>query len=713
MNDKRGAGQESEIDQGKSSWLRRLRNNSLSVQAKFFLVTGLILLLNCLVTALVIYQAEKRQLFERAFEQSELVMAAVEASRAYVREELRPAMYRQFGQDYFLPEAMSTSYVGRAVMERFAPLVGEYDYRRVALNARNPSYEADELEQRMIGLFVDHPDEAEWRGLVKVAGKDKFKRFRPVYFEEECLLCHGRTEDAPSSLVAIYGEHLGFGKTAGELAGLVTVGVPVAATLVEAREKAVSIFLVLFIGLALVFLALSFFFHRTVVINLRGLLEIFRDQEEPSKEERPDYLADLVKPGRVFHQKNELAELTAAAFKMAADLRQKKEQLRHYNQELEQRVKERTGALQHSEGALREARDHLEVRVRERTSELEQAIHDLAASEARYQELFDHAPAGYLSVRQSDGMITQANEAALQMLGYSRAELVASTLFELFPAGESGQARIQSLFRLFSEGAQLKDQELQIRPKNGETLWISLTAEPVFDEADQVVECRASILDISKRKEAEQQRQLLTERLQRSLVQTIQAIATTIEKRDPYTAGHQQRVAELAVAIAREMGLPANRIEGLRLGAMIHDIGKIYVPAELLNRPGKLDEMEFNFIRTHPEVGYEIISGVDFPWPVAEMVVQHHERLDGSGYPKGLRGEVIILEARIIAVADVVEAITNFRPYRPAQQLEKALQEITQHQNTSYDADVVAACLRLFKENRFAWSKPAGVDYRE
>jgi PAS domain S-box-containing protein/putative nucleotidyltransferase with HDIG domain len=713
MNDKRGVGQEPVKDQGKSSRLRRLLPNSLSVQAKFFLVTGLILLLNCLVTALVIYQAEKRQLFERAFEQSELVMAAVEASRAYVREELRPAMYRQFGQDYFLPEAMSTSYVGRAVMERFAPLVGEYDYRRVALNARNPSYEADELEQRMIGFFAEHPDEGEWRGLLKIEGKDKFKRFRPVFFEEECLLCHGRPEDAPPSLVAIYGDRLGFGRTAGELSALVTVGVPVAATLVEAREKAISIFLVLFIGLALVFLALSFFFHRTVVINLRGLLEIFRDQEEPTQEERPDYLADLAKPGRVFHQKNELAELTAAAFKMAEDLRQKKEQLRRYNQELEQRVEERTGALRQSETALREARDHLEVRVRERTVELEKAIHDLAASETRYQELYDHAPAGYLSVRQSDGMIIQANEAALQMLGYSRAELVASTLFELFPPGEFGLARIESLFGLFSEGAQLKDQELQIRRHNGETLWISLTAEPVFDAEDQVVECRASILDISKRKEAEQQRQQLTERLQRSLVQTIQAIATTIEKRDPYTAGHQQRVAELAVAIAREMGLPEKRIEGLRLGAMIHDIGKIYVPAELLNRPGKLDEMEFNFIRTHPEVGYEIISGVDFPWPVAEMVVQHHERLDGSGYPKGMREDEIIPEARIIAVADVVEAITNFRPYRPARQLEKALEEIAQHQNTSYDPDVVAACLRLFKEKRFAWSKPAGVYDRE
>ncbi|HET98229.1 MAG TPA: DUF3365 domain-containing protein [Desulfurivibrio alkaliphilus] len=1019
MDDKLIAGKNPENDRGGSTWLRRALKDSLSVQSKFFLVTGLILLLNCLGTALIIYQAEKKQLVARAFAQSELVMAAVEASRAYVREELRPVMYSRFGRDYFLPEAMSTSYVGRAVMERFAPLVGDYDYRRVAINARNPRYEVNELERRMIAYFIEYPDQVEWRGLLKIDGKDKFKRFRPVYFEEECLLCHGRSEHAPPSLVETYGDRLGFGRTAGELAGLVTVGVPVAATLVEARQKATLIFLVVASGLALVLLALNFFFHRMVVTNLHGILEIFRDQEEPPQAAREQISADPGGKIKFFQHKDELAELTAAAYSMAASLREKKEQLRLYNRELEQRVEERTRDLQKSEQELREARDHLEERVRQRTAELEQAnveleesrrriemahrdwndafdaiqdpifihdrnhrivhanpayvrrtglpleelrgriyyevfpplsqplpscrdfpeklsqvggdkvtlpqgevlvsrsfgirradgsyrhsihiledqtelrrfalelqrlnrslrtisrgnealvravdesgllndvcrilvetggyqmawvgyiqadqgqtvrpvahagreegflravpttwadephgrgptgiaivrrqavtsrdlrndpnfapwrdealergyasvialplfngeelygalsiyaaepnafdthevvllseladdlafgihmlrirgereaaVRDLAASEARFQDLFEHAPAGYLLLRLQDGIIIQVNEAAILMLGYQRSELVGSSLFALFPPGANGLARAESLFRHFSRGAQLKDQELQVRRKNGEAIWISLTAQPVFDDEDRIVECRASIFDISKRKEAEQGRQQLTERLQRSLVQTIQAIATTIEKRDPYTAGHQQRVAELAVAIAREMGLDEQRIEGLRLGAMIHDIGKIYVPAELLNRPGELDELEFRFIRTHSEVGYEIIKGVDFPWPVAEMVVQHHERLDGSGYPKNLRGEEIILEARIIAVADVVEAITNHRPYRPALQLEKAIQEIREHQGGRYDPAVVAACVRLFQEKGFQWSKTWGV----
>jgi PAS domain S-box-containing protein/putative nucleotidyltransferase with HDIG domain len=191
------------------------------------------------------------------------------------------------------------------------------------------------------------------------------------------------------------------------------------------------------------------------------------------------------------------------------------------------------------------------------------------------------------------------------------------------------------------------------------------------------------------------------ERLKESLTDTIRAIALTVEKRDPYTAGHQSRVADLSAAIAGELGLEAERIEGLRLGAMIHDIGKIYVPAEILNRPGRLTAPEFEIIKSHTEVGYDIIKDVKFPWPVADMILQHHERMDGSGYPKGLKGEDIILEARILGVADVVEAITAHRPYRPAIGIAAGLAEIEAKRGQLYDVEVVDACLRLFREKGY------------
>jgi putative nucleotidyltransferase with HDIG domain len=205
-------------------------------------------------------------------------------------------------------------------------------------------------------------------------------------------------------------------------------------------------------------------------------------------------------------------------------------------------------------------------------------------------------------------------------------------------------------------------------------------------------------VDISERKKAERELENSMERWRRALEGSIHAMALTVEMRDPYTAGHQQRVAYLSSMIAQEMGLSQDRVYGLRLGGVIHDIGKIAVPAEILTKPGRLTEIEFDLIKTHCRVGYEILKSIEFPWPIAQIVLQHHERMDGSGYPLGLGGEDILLEARILGVADVVEAMASHRPYRPALGIEKALQEISENRTTLYDPEVVDACLKLFRE---------------
>jgi putative two-component system response regulator len=190
-------------------------------------------------------------------------------------------------------------------------------------------------------------------------------------------------------------------------------------------------------------------------------------------------------------------------------------------------------------------------------------------------------------------------------------------------------------------------------------------------------------------------------RVRAALEATVEAIMRTLEKRDPYTAGHQARVAEIAVAMAAEMGLAEDRIAGLRVGASLHDVGKVYVPSEILNRPGKLTAAEFALIKAHPEIGFDIVKDIDFPWPVARMLLEHHERLDGSGYPRGLKGDEILLEARIVAVADVVESMTSHRPYRPALGLDVALAEIVSKRGTHFDAGAVDACLRVMAGGSF------------
>lgn len=185
------------------------------------------------------------------------------------------------------------------------------------------------------------------------------------------------------------------------------------------------------------------------------------------------------------------------------------------------------------------------------------------------------------------------------------------------------------------------------------------------------------------------------------LIDTVAAIATTIEMRDPYTAGHQKRVALLACAIAQEMGMGHDRIEGLRLAAQIHDVGKIQIPAEILSKPTRLTHIEFLMIKTHPETGYAILKGIEFPWPVATIIQQHHEKIDGTGYPFGLKGDDILLEARILTIADIVEAMASHRPYRPALGIEAALKEIQKERGITLDAEVVDVCITLVRENHF------------
>ena len=219
-----------------------------------------------------------------------------------------------------------------------------------------------------------------------------------------------------------------------------------------------------------------------------------------------------------------------------------------------------------------------------------------------------------------------------------------------------------------------------------------------------------SFRDITANKSAERSLKESFSALRKALNGIIQAVALTVEKRDPYTAGHQRRVADLARAIATKMGLSKNQIDGIRIAGSIHDLGKICVPAEILSKPGRLTEYEFGIIKAHPEVGFEILKGIQFPWPIAQTVVQHHESLDGSGYPAGIKSDQIIMEARIVTVSDVVEAMSSHRPYRPALGIDMALEGIRKGRGIAYDPDAVDACTSLFKTDnfRFRSSENAG-----
>jgi len=222
---------------------------------------------------------------------------------------------------------------------------------------------------------------------------------------------------------------------------------------------------------------------------------------------------------------------------------------------------------------------------------------------------------------------------------------------------------------------------------------------------EELQEMREKIAELEKVKiecnQLEKELQQSYKRLQKFIEGTAHIITKVVETRDPYSIGHQQRVSKLATAIAKEMKLPQDKIEGVRLASLVHDIGKVNLPTEIVSKPGKLVEVEFNLIKNHPRTGYDILKKVNFPWPIAEIVFQHQEKIDGSGYPRGLKGDEILIEAKILGVANVVEAMSSYRSYRPALSVDEALAEIVKNKNILFDPEVVDTCLKLFKEKGF------------
>ena len=309
----------------------------------------------------------------------------------------------------------------------------------------------------------------------------------------------------------------------------------------------------------------------------------------------------------------------------------------------------------------------------------------LRASETRYRRMVETAAEGIVVVDE-DFDIVFSNERMATMLGYQPGELIGKHADDLHVAEDLEFRRDHEKRRRAGESSKY---QRRFRKADGGELWVSVSASPIFDDEGTFAGSLSMIADISEQRDAEG-------RLLAALGGTVAAMGALVEMRDPYTAGHELRTAELVVAIGHELGVDQNDIETLDLTARMHDIGQIAVPAEILTRPGRLTENEFTLVKAHPQVAYDILSPIDFGRPIADVILQHHERLDGSGYPGGLKDEEIMLEARILAVADVVEAMSSHRPYRPALGVEAALAEIAAGAGRLYDARVVAACEQAF-----------------
>lgn len=340
-----------------------------------------------------------------------------------------------------------------------------------------------------------------------------------------------------------------------------------------------------------------------------------------------------------------------------------------------------------------------------------QAEERLREGEERLRQIIKQMPYP-VEVCYPDGNVSMVNQAFLKMFRTPSEELVVrkhnvladplfreTGLLKDIKKAWAGQTVVIPEFALPK-----KDPEVKFGAKKKETVYQEITMFPVFRPSGDIWRVVIIWKDITRRKQAEVALQKSLKKLHRTMEETVYAMAKIVETKDPYTAGHQMRVAILARAIGQEMGFSDDQVNGIYMAALIHDVGKIYMPAEILSKPGRLTDIEFSHIKTHPQVGHDILRTIEFPWPIAEIVRQHHERINGSGYPAGLAEKDILLEARILGVADVVEAMVSHRPYREAPGLKEALKEIAQNKGILYESEVAKICVKLFTKKGFQFA---------
>jgi PAS domain S-box-containing protein len=324
--------------------------------------------------------------------------------------------------------------------------------------------------------------------------------------------------------------------------------------------------------------------------------------------------------------------------------------------------------------------------------------YSLRKSEENFRHSLDDSPLG-VRIVSAEGETLYANKAILDIYGYDNIDELRNTPLQKRYTQESyADFKLRREKRAKGESGP-SEYEINIIRKDGETRHINTLRKEIFWNGKK--QSQVIYQDTTERRKAEAKLKETLETLRRSIKTTIQVLGIASEARDPYTAGHQRRVADLARAIATEMKLSQDVIEGIRMAGAIHDIGKISIPSEILCKPSVLTDLEFSLVKSHCQYSYEIIKEVESPWKLAEIVYQHHERIDGSGYPQKLKGEDILIEARILAVADVVEAMTSYRPYRPSLGIDIALAEIENNAGVLYDHEVAKACIKLFREKGF------------
>ncbi|MBI5429250.1 MAG: DUF3365 domain-containing protein [Nitrosomonadales bacterium] len=599
---------------------------------------------------------------------------------------------------------LNSSYIVRLVHEGMAGSGNELRGHISSLNPINPVNAADAWERQAFEAFGR--GSSEWASFdVMADGKTYFRYTKPMLTEQDCLKCHAQ-----------YGDKLG------DIRGAVSIAIPVDSVLLTERSERNALIgghgLIWMLGLfgllvsgrrqgrairaieqseAQVTLLANSIAHaiygqdvegNCTFINAAGVKALGYDD---ASELLGRNMHELVHHTRTDGSRYPYAECpTYSAIREGKSC--------HVDDEVLWRRDGSSFPVAYwSYPVIRNGHTHGAVVTFLDITEQLRVKDELKQSQVLLDSIVENIPAMVFLKGAEDLRFELFNRAGEQMLGYARADLLGKNDYDFFPQEQAGAFTRKDRDVLDSHSL-LEISEEPIRIADGSEKWLHTLKIGLYDEAGRATHLLGISVDITARKQMEDALREQQQVLAQALEGTIHTVSIAVELRDPYTAGHQRRVADLACAIARAMGLDEERIKGIRMGATIHDIGKIGIPAEVLSRPALLTDIELRIVREHARMGYDILKGVAFPWPVAEIARQHHERMDGSGYPQGLKGEEILLEARIVAVADVVEAMASHRPYRPAMSMREARDEIVSQRGTLYDPQVADACRRVLDE---------------
>jgi hypothetical protein len=618
---------------------------------------GIVFLMAAVIIVIIVNYGMRQQALIEAQAKARIILDRNLATHTYFSQIMKPSIFAWSepfrSKEYFDHTWMSSTYAIREIEKYFKSLnPSGYSFKDAAIDARSPENEADEYERAFIEkLNADKRLESE--SIVRrIDGKPYLVVSRKgEVMEASCLRCHSTPQNAPKGMIDHYGPERSFNRKAGDTASAVSLRIPLSEAYAAANIFSLKLSAIL-IGILICIFTIQYWFYRCFLLKP---LNVIRDKAKEIATHEDHLGEQIPQPfGR------ELTELTASFNEMSA-------KLRHDRDYLEELVDQRTEAFR---------------------------------KEKSFAESLIQTAQAIVLVLDTTGHIVSVNNYMEEISGYRLKEVQGKDWFSTF-LPEHYRDSMRELFLKAIGDIQSLGNVNPIVTKDGREIDIEWRDKTLKDENGKVVGLLSIGQDITARKQAEAAIQESHTRLERNLKGAIDVISETIEAEGPYAPGHHRHVAALTSAIARELGLTDFQVQGIELAAAVYDIGLMRIPIEFLQDSERLDGVKLTLYQGYPKTGHDALKKIEFPWPIAEIILQHRECYDGSGFPQGIRGEEILIEARILAVANALEDLTTHKSFRNAFPLGEALETISSYSGSRYDPEVVAAGLRLFNEKGY------------